>query len=64
MKRKDLSMIKGVLLHPVKSLLFKIRKERTHYNIIISNRSRYRQKDKQRERALYMSSITKTNVIL
>ena len=64
MKRKDLSMIKGILLHPIKSLLFKIGKERTHYNIILSSRARYRQEDKQRECALYMASITKINVNL
>ena len=57
-------MINGILLHPIKSLLFKIGKERTHYNIILSSRAGCRQEDKQRERALYMSSITKTNVNL
>lgn len=63
MGKKDLSLIKGILLHPFKKLCFKLNKDREHYNIILSNRARYRQEDKQRERALYMSSITKTPLI-
>lgn len=63
MKKKDLSLIKGILFHPFKMLCFKLNKDREHYNIILSNRARYRKEDKQRERALYMSSITKTPFI-
>lgn len=63
MKKKDLSIIKGILLHPYKMLCFKLNKEREHYNIILSNRARYRKEDKERQRALYMSSITKTPLI-
>ena len=64
MKRKDLSIIWGILVHPVKMLLFKLGKDREHYRTILGNRARYRLEDKQRERALYMASLTKTNVNL
>ena len=63
MKKKDFAIIKGILLHPFKMLCFKLNKEREHYNIILSNRARYRMEDKQRERALYMSSLTNTPFI-
>ena len=63
MEKKDFAIIKGILLHPFKMLCFKLNKEREHYNIILSNRARYRKEDKQRERALFMSSITKTPFI-
>ena len=63
MEKKDFAIIKGILLHPFKMLCFKLNKEREHYNIILSNRARYRKEDKQRERDLYMSSLTNTPFI-
>ena len=60
---KNLRLIKGVVLHPFKMLCFKLNKEREHYNIVLSNRARYRKEDKQRQRALYMSSLTNTPFI-
>lgn len=63
MEKKDFAIIKGILLHPFKMLCFKLNKEREHYNIILSNRARYRREDKELQRAVYMSSITKTPLI-
>lgn len=63
MGKKDFAIIKGILLHPFKMLCFKLNKDREHYNIVLSNRARYRKEDKQRERALCMASITKTPLI-
>ena len=60
MEKKDFAIIKGILLHPFKMLCFKLNKEREHYNILLSNRARYRKEDKQRERALYMAYLTNT----
>lgn len=63
MEKKDFAIIKGILLHPFKMLCFKLNKEREHYNIILSNRARYRRENKELQRAVYMSSITKTPLI-
>lgn len=63
MKRKNFAMIQGIILHPVKMLLFRLNGGKGRYNTL-TKRANERTKEKAHYRTLYLASITKTNINL
>ena len=55
--KKNIRMIKGVLLHPFKALHFVISGKRKDYTIL-QGRAEKRAKEKAFYRSLYMNSLT------
>ena len=57
--KKNIRMIKGVILHPLKALYFVISGKRKDYTIL-QERAEIRTKNKAFYRSLYLSSLTNT----
>ena len=60
---KNIRMLKGIILHPFKALLFRLAGNGKQYDIL-SIRANYRRENKAFERKIYLSSLTGTNINL
>lgn len=56
---KHIRLIKGIILHPFKSFLFAVGRDREHYNKVLSLRAELRYQNKQADRIKYITSIIK-----
>lgn len=60
---KHIRMLKGIILHPFKALLFRLAGNGKQYDIL-SIRANYRRENKAFQRKIHLSSLTKTDINL